>query len=76
MRHVQQPLTLAQSTAEFRFNFQMINAGARHACSVTIRAIDEVQAARFFRENWSVVEELARKHLAMNAAKEIRLDLA
>jgi hypothetical protein len=76
MRHVQQPLTLAQSTAEFRFNFQMISAGARHACSVTIRAIDEVQAATFFRENWSVVEELARKHLAMNAAKEIRLDLA
>jgi len=76
MRHVQQPVALAQNTAEFKFNFQMISAGARHACSITIRAIDEIQAATFFRENWSVIEELAHKHLAMNAAKEIRLDLA
>jgi hypothetical protein len=73
MRHVPRPLVLAQDTAEFRFSFQMISAGVRHACSVTIRATDEIQAATLFRENWSAIEELARKNLAINAAKEVRL---
>ena len=76
MRHMQRPLVLAQDTAEFRFNFQMVSGGARHACSATIRATDAVQATALFRENWSAIEELARKNLAINAAKEIRLDLA
>ena len=76
MRHVQQPFVLAQDTAEFRFNFQMIRAGARRACSVTIRAPDEIQAATLFRANWSIIEELARKNLAINSAKTIRLELA
>lgn len=74
MRHVQ-PLVLAQDTAEFRLNFQMISSGARHACSVTIRATDAVQAATLFRENWPAIEELARKNLATSAAKDLRLQL-
>jgi len=73
MRHVQ-PLVLVQGTAEFRLNFQMISSGARHACSVTIRATDAVQAATLFRENWPAIEELARKTLATSAAKELRFD--
>jgi len=73
MRRVQ-PLVLAQDTAEFRLNFQMISSGARHACSVTIRATDAVQAATLFRENWPAIEELARKNLATSAAKELRFD--
>ena len=73
MRHVQ-PLVLAQGTAEFRLNFQMISSGARHACSVTIRATDAVQAATLFRENWPAIEELARKTVATSAAKELRFD--
>jgi hypothetical protein len=75
MRHVQQPLVLAQDTAEFKLNFQMISSGARHACCVTIRATDAVQAATLFRENWPAIEELARKNLATRAAKELRLNL-
>ena len=75
MRRVQ-PLVLAQDTAEFRLNFQMISSGARHACSVTIRATDAVQAATLFRENWPAIEELARKNLATSAAKELRFDAA
>jgi hypothetical protein len=74
MRHVQQPMVLTQDTAEFKFNFQMISRGARHACSVAIRATDEVRAAALFRENWSAIEKLARKNLATNTAKQIRLE--
>jgi hypothetical protein len=76
MRHVQRPFALAQDTAEFKFHFQMISGGARHACSVAIRAADEVKAVALFRENWPAIETLARKNLAINAAKEIRLNLA
>lgn len=76
MRHVQRPLVLAQNTAEFKFNFQMISGGARHACSVAIQATDEVKAAALFRENWSAIEKLARKNLATNTARQIRLELA
>ena len=75
MRHVQ-PLVLVQGTADFRLNFQMISSGARHACSVTIRATDAVQAATLFRENWPAIEQLARKNLATSAAKELRFDAA
>jgi|KBSMisStaDraftv2_1062788.scaffolds.fasta_scaffold435425_1 hypothetical protein len=75
MRHVQQPFAPAQDTAEFRFHFQMISGGARLACSVAIRATDEVKAAILFRENWSAIEKLARKNLAMNPEKGIRLHL-
>jgi hypothetical protein len=73
MRHVQ-PLVLAQDTAEFRLNFQMISSGARHACSVTIRATDAIQAATLFRDNWPAIEELARKNLATSAAKQFKFD--
>jgi hypothetical protein len=73
MRHVQQVLALAQDTTEFRFNFQMISGGARHACCVAIRATDEAKAAALFRENWPAIEKLARKNLASNAANKIRL---
>jgi hypothetical protein len=75
MRHLQQPFAPAQVTAEFSFHFQMISGGARHACSVAIRATDEIEAAILFRENWSAIEKLARKNLAMNAVKGIRLRL-
>ena len=75
MRHVQQLSALAQDTGEFRFYFQMISGGTRHACSVAITATDEVRAATLFRENWSAIEQIARKNLAINAAKEVRLEV-
>jgi hypothetical protein len=76
MRHVQRPSVLAQDTSEYRFNFQMTSGRARHACCVAIRATDAVEAAALFRNNWSAIESLARKNLAINAAKEISLQMA
>src|ERR1700744_4755842 len=64
MRQEQQPLAAAQNTADYRISFQMTNAGARHACSVTIRALSETDATTIFRENWPTIETLARQRLA------------
>lgn len=63
MRQEQQPLAPAKNTADFRISFQMTNAGARHACSVTIRALSETDATMIFRENWLTIEKLARQRL-------------
>jgi hypothetical protein len=64
MRQEQPPLTPAQNTTDFKISFQMTNAGARHACSVTIRALSETDATTIFRENWLSIEKLARERLA------------
>jgi hypothetical protein len=53
----------------------MTNAGARHACTVAIRAPSEADASAIFRANWLIIEDLARRGLADNR-REIRLDAA
>jgi hypothetical protein len=61
--------------ADFKIKFQMTDAGARHACSVTISAVDKVGADAIFRENWSTIEELARLNLSAKDRKETRLQV-
>lgn len=74
MRQEQQSLAPAHSAADFRINFQMTNAGARHACSVTIRAISKTDAAAIFQENWPTIEKLARQSLVVKGENAIRLE--
>ncbi|WP_157449822.1 hypothetical protein [Bradyrhizobium sp. ARR65] len=75
MRHEQQPLAFVQDAADFRINFQMTSGGARHACSVIIRASSKAGAATIFQENWSAIEKLARENLLASAEKAIRLQV-
>jgi hypothetical protein len=74
MRHEQQSIAPAQSAADFTISFQMTNAGARHACSVTIQAASKADATAIFREKWLTIEKLARHRLAANNGQEIRLE--
>ena len=74
MRREQQVLSHAQEAADFKINFQMTNAGARHACSVTIRAISKIDADTIFRDKWFTIEKLARLNLVAEQPGEIRLD--
>jgi hypothetical protein len=76
MRQEQQSITAAPCAVEFKFRFQMTNAGARHACSVTIKAINEVDAATIFSANWNTIEQLARRNLIEHDQRDIRLDAA
>ena len=74
MRREQQSLSPAQRATDFKINFQMTDAGARRACSVTIRAVSKIDADAIFRENWSTIENLARLNLAAKDQNEIRLE--
>jgi hypothetical protein len=56
--------------------FQLANAGARHACSVTIQAVSVHDAAAIFRANWPTIEELARRSVVANDLSDIRLEAA
>lgn len=76
MRREQQSLLPAQKAAEFKIHFQMTNAGARHACSVTIRATSRIDADAIFRDNWITIEKLTRLNLAAEQPPQIRLDAA
>ena len=76
MRREQQSLLPARRAADFKINFQMTNAGARHACSVTIRAISRIDADAIFRDNWFTIEKLARLNLGADRPGEIRLEAA
>ena len=76
MRQEQPPLLPVQQAADFRINFQMTDAGARRACSVTIQAASKVDADIIFRENWTTIEKLARLNLAAKGHSEIRLEAA
>ena len=76
MRGEQQSLSHAQRAADFKINFQMTNAGARHACSVTIRATSRIDADAIFRDNWFTIEKLARLNLVADQPGEIRLEAA
>jgi len=76
MRQEQPSLSPAQQAADFKIHFQMTDAGARRACSVTIQAASRVDAAIIFRENWSIIEKLARLNLAAKGPGEITLEAA
>ena len=74
MRQEQQPIVAALSAVDFKFRFQMTNAGTRHDCSVTIQAVSIHDATAIFRVNWPTIENLARRSLAANDPSDIRRD--
>jgi hypothetical protein len=76
MRQEQRRISAALSAVDFKFRFQLENAGARHACSVTIQAVSVHDAVAIFRANWRSIEELARRSLAANDPSDIRLEAA
>jgi hypothetical protein len=76
MRHEQQAVAAELSAVDFRFNFQMTEAGARHACSVVIQAVNIHDATAIFRANWPTIERLARRSLSVRERNEIRLETA
>jgi hypothetical protein len=48
----------------YTFHFQMTSGGGRQACSVRVRAPNIDEARTFFRDNWSMIEPMARDRLA------------
>ena len=76
MRQEQQAIAAALSAVDFKFNFQITDAGVRHACSVIIQAVSVHDATAIFRADWPTIENLARRSLSAHARSDVRLEAA
>ena len=47
----------------YAFHFQISDKGGRQACSVKVEAPNIHDATKFFRENWPMIESMARDGL-------------
>jgi hypothetical protein len=57
----------------YTFHFQITNNGGRQACSVKVQAPSIHDATQFFRQNWSMIESMARDGLTSSDRNVIRL---
>ena len=51
----------------YTYFFQIANDGGRRACCVKIDALDIQEASALFRQNWSVIESMARNGIDKRA---------
>jgi hypothetical protein len=47
----------------YTFHFQISDKGGRQACSVKVEAPNIHDATKFFRQNWPMIESMARDGL-------------
>jgi hypothetical protein len=73
MRRDTQPINEDTETTGYTFNFQISNSGGRQACSVRVQAQNIHDATRFFRQNWPMIETMAREGLADGPQDRIEL---
>jgi hypothetical protein len=76
MRRDNQPIRQDAGTTGYTFNFQISSSGGRQACSVKVQADNIHDATSFFRQNWPMIENMAREGLAAGSRDGIRLDVA
>jgi hypothetical protein len=60
MRRERQPTHEGAETMAYTFNFQIAIEGRRQACSVNVQAPNILEATTFFRQNWPLIESMAR----------------
>jgi hypothetical protein len=60
MRREHEPTNKVTETTAYTFHFQITNKGGRQACSVKVQAPNIQDATTFFRQNWLMIESMAR----------------
>ena len=60
MRHESTESNGEGEQAGYTFFFQIADEGKRRACCVKVGASDMHEASALFRENWTVIEGMAR----------------
>jgi hypothetical protein len=60
MRCERRPNNEGVETIAYMFHFQIANNGGRQACSVAVQAPTIHDATTFFRQNWPMIESMAR----------------
>ena len=64
MRRDVQPQGEDAETGVYSFNFQISSSTGRQACSVKVQAQNFQDATQFIRQNWPIIETMAREELA------------
>jgi hypothetical protein len=75
MRRERRPSNEDAEITAYTFHFQITNNGGRQACSIKVQAPNMHDATSFFRQNWPMIESMARDGLAKRShdARMIKL---
>jgi hypothetical protein len=76
MRRERQPTNKDAETIAYTFHFQITNKGGRQACSVKVQAPNVHDATTFFRQNWPMIESIARDGLDSRSVEDRIIKLA
>jgi hypothetical protein len=76
MRREGRPTNEDSETIAYTFHFQITNKGGRQACSVKVQAPNIHDATTFFRQNWPMIESMARDGLVSRSDDDRTIKLA
>jgi hypothetical protein len=76
MRRERRPNNEDAETIAYTFHFQIANNGGREACSIKVQASNVHDATTFFRQNWPMIESMARDGLAKRSHDNSIIKLA
>jgi hypothetical protein len=75
MRRERQPTNESAETIAYTFHFQITDRGGRQACSVKVQAPNINDATTFFRQNWPMIEAMARDCLVSRSGDDRTIEL-
>ena len=76
MRRERRAISEDAETITYAFHFQITNKGGRQACSVKVQAPNIHDATTFFRQNWPMIESMARDGLVSRSGDDRTIKLA
>ena len=75
MRRERRPTNEGAEAIAYTFHFQITNKGGRQACSVKVQAPNIHDAMTIFRQNWSMIESMARDGLVSRSGADRTIKL-
>jgi hypothetical protein len=75
MRRERRPTNEGAEAIAYTFHFQITNKGGRQACSVKVQAPNIHDATTFFRQNWPMIESMARDGLVSRSGADRTIKL-
>jgi len=76
MRREREPASQDPETIGYTFHFQISSNGGRQACSIKVEAHNVHEATKFFRQNWPMIEVMARDRLLNRSCDDWTIKLA
>jgi hypothetical protein len=76
MRRERRATPEGAGTITYTFHFQISSKGGRQACSVKVQAPNIHDATTFFRQNWPMIESMARDGLVSRTDDDRTIKLA